>query len=34
MLDHRTTGDVGEGLARESGRLIPRGDDGDGGAKI
>ena len=29
VLDHRTAGDVGERLARETGRLVSRGDDGD-----
>ena len=29
VLDHRAAGDVGQRLARETGRLVPRGDDGD-----
>jgi hypothetical protein len=31
VLDHRTAADVGERLAGESGRVVPRGDDGDCG---
>jgi len=30
VLDHRTTVDVGERFARESGRAESGGDDGDG----
>jgi hypothetical protein len=30
VLDHRSAGDVSQGLARETGRLVPRGDDRDG----
>jgi hypothetical protein len=29
MLDHRPSGDVGEGFSGESGRLVPRWNDRD-----
>jgi hypothetical protein len=34
VLDHRTAGDIGEGLARQAARGVSGGDDGDDGERL